>query len=103
MKKLFISLAVCGMALISGIGNVEQVEAAHKTVEYGGSWTYGSEIVLTGRRGYSNMASSSRWHSSSVTIGEGSDMSGSTQPGIVSKASRVASYTATAYCYYNIW
>lgn len=103
MKKFIISLAVFGSILSAGLVNMGEAQAAQKTVEYGGSWTYGSGIVLTGKRAYSNLASSKRWHSSSVTIGEGSNMSGDTQPGITSKAERIAGYTATAYCYYNIW
>lgn len=102
MKKLFLSLVVCGTILGVGISNVEYANAAHKTVEYGESWTYGSEIVLKGRRGYSNLASTSRWHSSSVTIGEGSAMSGNTKPGVESKASRISGYTAKGHYYYNI-
>lgn len=103
MKKFMLTLGVCSAILGGGLTQVEQSEAAHKTVEFGASWTYGSKIVLTGKQGYSNLASSTRYHSSSVTIGSGSAFSGTKNPGVEAKASRVASYTATVYAYYNIW
>ncbi len=102
MKKYVLPLAVCGAVLFGGLANLDDTKAAHKTVEYGASWTYGSEIVFTGRRGYSNLMSMSREHTSTVTIGQGS-VGAYGAPGVESKASRIASYTATAYCYYNIW
>lgn len=102
MKKYILSLAVCGAVLCGGLANLSDAKAAHATVEYGASWTYGSEIVWNGKRGYSNLMSMSREHSSSVTIGEGS-AGAYGPPGVESRASRVASYWATAYCYYNIW
>lgn len=103
MKKIIISLLIGGTLLGAGLLNMEPVNAAHKTVEYGGSWNYGSYLVWNGKLGYSNLASSFYWHSSSVTIGQGSALSGSVQPGIESRASRIGGYTARAYCYYNIW
>lgn len=104
MKKQLFAFAACVAILGSRATGLSEAKAAHQTVsKWNASWTYGSEIVLTGRRGYSNLGSSVRWHSSSVSIGEGSAFSGNTQPGAESKASRIAGYTASANYYYNIW
>lgn len=104
MKKQLLAFAACAAILGSGVTGLSEAKAAHQTVsQWNASWSYGSEIVLTGRRGYSNLGSSVRWHSSSVTIGEGSNFSGDTRPGVESKASRISGYTATGHYYYNIW
>lgn len=104
MRKQIVALALGAALLGGGSLGLTNAKAAHQTVsKWNASWSYGSSIVWNGRRGYSNLGSSVRWHSSSVTIGEGSAFSGQKKPGVESKASRVASYTARGYYYYNIW
>lgn len=69
------------------------------TVEYGASWDYGSIPII---HGWSNLTSSSRWHSSTVTAAGASSMSGNTKPGVTSYADLwFAAPTFNAY--YNIW
>lgn len=69
------------------------------TVAYGASWDYGSIPVI---HGWSNLTSSSRWHSSTVTATGASSMSGDTKPGVTSYADLwFAAPTFNAY--YNIW
>lgn len=104
MKKQVLAFVCAAAILGTGVSSLSEAKAAHETVsKWNASWSYGSSIVINGRRGYSNLGSSLRYHSSSVTIGEGSDFSGTAKPGVESKSSRVAGYTASGHYYYNIW
>lgn len=73
--------------------------ATIKTVEYGASWDYGSVPFV---HGWSNLTSSKRWHSSTVTAGANSktDTKG---PGNTSKAELWLSAFSTYTAYYSIW
>ena len=70
-----------------------------RTVEYGASWDYGSIPFVCG---WSNLTSSTRWHSSTVTATWGRDESGSKAPG--DPATALLCFKFPTYnAYYNIW
>ena len=112
LKKIL--MGVAAMSLISGVAitmaTAFPVKAATVTVEYGGSWSYGSDAGGWGWGGglgkitYSNLASSSRWKNTTAVISGVSNYSGNQQPGITAYASQGTPYPwDQGYSYYNIW
>lgn len=101
MKKSHLLLFFALVTLFIGnyYSSNYKVQAATKTVEWGASWSYGRQW---GHSVYSNLASSSRWHSSSVVANSKSNYSGNTKPGVTSKA-RVNWAGNVANSYYRIW
>lgn len=99
------TLTILTLALIIGlsIGTSKDIKAATRIVEYGATWTYGSYISWDGKHAYSNLLSTTRWHSSTASISGNTANSGSTQPGVQSRADRAGYIWDTAYSYYNIW
>lgn len=95
-KTILMCLSIVGLTFGTGV----TVLAAHQTVEHGASWNYGRGWNYA----YSNVTSSTHWHSSSVTRGEDSSSSGDTKPGVVSKASIGAwPWDGEVNYYYNVW
>ncbi|MFV0381767.1 MAG: hypothetical protein ACK5KR_06060 [Breznakia sp.] len=103
MKKLIVSCLLFAGVVSIGFANASKVEAAQTTVKYGASWSYGSYLVWNGKVGYSNVASSHRWHASTVIMNGISDYSGATRPYKDARAKRRSGYWETVYCYYSIW
>lgn len=96
-----VSSPVVALAADAGSNDTDPVDIEHivKTVEYGASWDYGSIPLVYG---WSNLTSSTRWHSSTVTATGASDTSGPTSPGVTSNASLWDKWP-TFNAYYNIW
>lgn len=98
MKKI-LSLVVL-VSFITILSLAQSVGAAHKTIEYQASWDYGRNV---GVYAYSNVSTSTRYHSSTVTCGSSSSMSGTVGPGTTSYANLWVNVWDGPNYYYNIW
>ncbi|KEI13846.1 hypothetical protein Z959_02135 [Clostridium novyi B str. ATCC 27606] len=99
MKRKILSLATAGLLSLVTISS--SAYAAHQTVKFGASWDYGTNSTRT--TAYSNVTSTSHWHSSSVTHNDDSDASGWIKPGKVSNASiSIMPWSTDIHYYYNI-
>lgn len=98
MKKVITLIALASMVTVMVFS--QGVAATQQNISYGASWNYGRNA---GIYAYSNVTSSSRQHSSTVTCGSSSSMSGTVEAGVTSYANIwVAPWDHPSY-YYNIW
>lgn len=100
MRKKIVPIAVLSCAFT--VFSIMPAFATVKTVDYGASWSYGFSNFLT--KAYSNVTSSSNWHSSTVVSDDDSSASGAVEPGQTSYASiGMMPWTNPIHFYWNVW